>query len=183
MKRLLILFCVSAQALAQGTIFFNNRALYTPELGFYDALATYAEGTGLGSEMTAGLYVLEMNSVRLVASSLFRSNNSGVFNPEVVRIEGILPGEQARVQVRVWSTIAGSYESAVQNGLCAGVFPTISANNELLVTLTGNPGPGTAEISLDGLLPLTLDCIPEPNVAAIFLLGAVLLLRKAAGAM
>jgi hypothetical protein len=171
-----LLMAISAcSAFAQGTIFFSNVDLYDPALGVYTAFVSYADGSRIGSEFSAGLYVLRGNSESLVAATRFRDVRPGQLSPVNLRIDGTTPGESVLFKVKVWETAAGSYESALQNGFCTGVFPTRSGDDTISIVLTGTPGPGETEARLNGLLPFSLACIPEPRTSAIFLLGLLAL--------
>lgn len=164
---------------AQGTLLFKNTLLFHPETQQpYDAPAYNAAGVPLASDFSASLYVANGASESLIAVTTFRNSRPGHLNQIPVEVPGVPPGQAATFRVKVWETAAGSYENAVQNGFCAGVFPTLSGNNEVTVVL-GPFGPSPAQDALlNGLLPLTLDCIPEPATLTLFLVGAVLLMSR-----
>jgi hypothetical protein len=179
LNHLLLLFLVYSPALAQGRLLFQNRSLFHPDLGGdYSAPVTFADGTAVGSSITAGLYMVQNGSESLVVTSPFRSLPSGYINPIDVIVPGTVPGETAIFRVKVWETAAGSYENALQSGFCTGIFPTVDGNNEVSVVLIGTPGPAPQVATLHGILPFSLTCIPEPTTSAIFACGLILLLLR-----
>src|SRR5688500_8084290 len=104
-----LLMAISAcSAFAQGTSFFSNVDLYDPALGVYTAFVSYADGSRIGSEFSAGLYVLRGNSESLVAATPFRDVRPGQLSPLNLRIDGTTPGESVLFKVKVWETAAGS---------------------------------------------------------------------------
>jgi hypothetical protein len=178
--QILLLLCgLCSPAFAQGRLYFQNRDLFHPDLGGrYSAPVTFANGTPVGPSITAGLYMVQNGSESLVVTSPFSHGFPGEIIPVDVRIPGTEPGETAIFRVKVWETAAGSYEDALQNGFCTGIFPTVDGNNEVSVVLIGTPGPSPQVATLDGLLPFSLTCIPEPTTSAIFACGLILLLLR-----
>jgi hypothetical protein len=165
---------------AQGTLLFKNSFLNDPDTGqVYHAFAYNAAGTLLGPEFSASLYVVSAGSESLLVTVPFRSTSRGRLNESYVEVPGVPAGQSATFTVKVWETAGGSYETALQNGFCVGIFPTVSGNNQVAVTLTGRPVPGAIpDAQLNGLLPVTLNCIPEPSISALILLGAFLVFRR-----
>jgi hypothetical protein len=165
---------------AQGTIEFRNDFISNAQTGeLYEAPVFTADGLPVSANFSAGLYLLRAGSESLIAVTSFRDTRPGRLNPIDVSVPGIPGGEQAAFRLKVWETAAGSYENALLSGRCAGIFPTVEPGNQVTVVL----GPAVqSDIglipTLDGLLPLTLDCIPEPRTVAFFLLGAIFLMRK-----
>lgn len=173
---LLGIICTST--FAQGTVLFKNADLIDPLSGAsYDALVYTADGVPAGPNFSAGLYLVNGASESLIFVSPLRSRNPGQINPFEVQVPGVLPGQSATFRVKVFETSAGSYENAIQAGQCAGVFPTISGGYNITMNLgeIGAP-PHIPTPQLNGLLPLTLACIPEPSTLATFAFGSILLL-------
>lgn len=176
LKHVLLAFILCSPALAQGRLYFQNRDLFHPELGRYSAKVTFLDGTPVGPSITAGLYILQGGSESLVVTSPFSGRFPGDIIPVDVTVPGTAAGETATFRVKVWETAGGSYENALQNGFCTGIFPTVDGNNEVSVVLEGMPGPSPSVATLDGLLPFSLACIPEPSTLATLAFGSILLL-------
>ncbi len=177
----LTLLLVTQSALAQGTLIFRNFGIFHPETGaFYDAPVFNVTGAPIGPTFSGGLYLLNGGSESLLAVTPFRVSDirPGTLNPIDVIVPGIPAGQPATFRVKVWEAAAGSYEQAVAGGFCTGIFPTLSGNNEVTTVLTSPFDPVGPAAVLNGLLPFTLDCIPEPTVSALLLLGAALLFRR-----
>jgi len=166
------LLCVHA-SFAQGTVRFENRGLRSAS-GFYDAPVSLPDGSrAAGPLFTAGLYLVSDTGLNLIATSPFRSGAAaGFFEVSNVMVPGVPAGSPATFRVRVWETIAGSYEAASIIGALHGEFPTVNPDNNVFVprlatTVIPENIPG-----LDGILPFTL--IPEPPPSAILALtGAI----------
>jgi hypothetical protein len=79
-------------ALAQGTIFFNNRSLRLPDDSCcYDAPVTLPDGSGAAGEtFTAGLFLVKESSLTVLATTSFRTGvAAGYFlDPPVVSVPG-----------------------------------------------------------------------------------------------
>jgi hypothetical protein len=176
----LVWYASSVSVFTQGFLTFHNRALSNPTDGsIYDAPVTLPTGQGAGTDFTAGLYLVSPAGLTLLETSPFRPNRTGFFTaPLAVEVPGIPPGSPGTFRVRVWEGRAGSYETAVANGFCHGEFPSMRGNNEVTIVLGRRPFPADpiAPPSLDGLLPLTMPCIPEPSIFAMALAGAAFLL-------
>ena len=175
MKLLLAFFlaAISCASHGQGSIIFRNFALIDPRADQpYDALATYSNGARIGPEFSGGLYLVSGPAESLVGVTRFRMSRPGTLDPIQFIIPGIRPGEPATFRVKAWETAAGSYENAVQNGFCAGIFPTISGDDQVTVLL-GDPLTPLPVLpaTLNGLLPLQLTCVPEPGAISIAALG------------
>ena len=186
MKALCILLILlsSSESFPQGAIQFKTSVLFHPEIGQpYHALAQNAAGSPLGPEFSAGLYLVAGPSESLRVVTTFR--DTGPYRGEVLQpaanvvVPGVPIGQQANFRVKVWETAAGSYDNAVQNGFCTGIFPSYFGDNLVPVVLGPRISPlPIPPAQLHGLLPLTLDCIPEPSTKSIALLAAFLLFRR-----
>ena len=136
-----------------------------------DAPVYWPDGSGPGPRATAGLYLVEGQSLTLLSTSPFRDNplTSHYIIPTEVIVPGISAGQPATFRVRVWETTAGSYENAIATGAVRGEFPTVNGNNEVTIQL----GDGRNFVpTLVGLLPFTL--VPEPSAISIFVAGSIL---------
>ena len=165
---------------AQATVTFHNRNLTDPRHGtIYHAPVLLPDGSGAGPEFTPGLFLVTPGGPVLLAMTSLRGGaGGGFFSPQiVVRVPGLATVSTATFRVRVWETRAGSYDNAVANGFCFGEFQTTSGNNEITVVLSSDNLPGPlVPPSLNGILPLTLTCIPEPSTLSLaFILGLLLL--------
>lgn len=163
---------------AQGTLIFNNRNLTDPVTGgIYHARVTLPDGSGArGSAFTAGLFVVEPGSLRLVFTTTFREVNdvvAGYFagGGSYVTIPGIPRNSPATLRVRVWETTAGSYDNAVASGRYYGEFATGQPDNNLFIPALGPPPGALPDADLSGIQPLTL--VPEPSVWMLFAFGAL----------
>lgn len=174
---LCVLWLGASAAFGQGTILFDNRP---PQV---NAPVTLANGQGPGPSMVAGIFLVQNNSLDLVATTPFRTGSDprvlGYFVPVNVTVPGVPINGPATFRVRVWSVTASSYEDAVLSGICHGEFNTVSGGPNLFVPRLGDPdlpgGQPLDTVFLEGLAPLQLDCIPEPGTLAILLFGAFLL--------
>ena len=163
----------SFPALAQGTIFFDNRNLQDPSHpGRYNAQVSLPDGTFADPfRLTAGLFIVDSGSLTLIATRPIGRN--GIISPDVIRVDGISWGQPATVRVRVWETSASSYENAIASGFLYGEFPTGQPNNDLLLPiLGGDPFDNYLPAVLNGLQPFSL--VPEPTTCAILALGGFL---------
>ena len=128
--QLTFLFCFigSVAAFAQGTVNFNNSpgAIGGNGAPFYDVDGTTRlEGTAFYGQLWAGP---DINSLTPWGEPLtFRTGaGAGFFNTtgkDTSRIIGtVAPGTVATVQVRVWESLAGYYDVAIQGGFKYGQF-------------------------------------------------------------
>ena len=153
-------------ARAQGLLTFNNRGLAGPS-GFYDAPVSLPDGTrAAGDAFTAGLFLVGNGSLSLIATTPFRTGAAaGFFVQQEPSVPGVPWGSPATFRVRVWETVAGSYENAVATQRFHGEFPTANPANNIFIPRLAVPG--VAEIvRLDGILPFTV--VPEPSPVSIF---------------
>jgi|SRR5688572_17346218 len=169
------LLCVDA-AFGQGALIFYNRGLRGPQFpGIYDAPVSLPDGRLVaGPEFTAGLFLVgENGSLNMVATSPFRSGvAAGFFFPQEVLVPGTTPGLPATFRVRVWETVAGSYENAISSSRLYGEFPTMNPDNHIIIPSMVPPGAPLGLPSLDGMLPFTL--VPEPSALSIFVAASIL---------
>jgi len=176
LKAAIFALIVCCNAYSQGSIVFRNTLLFDPRTGEpYDAVATFSNGALVGAGYSASLYLVDGSSESLVGETIFRPSRPGHLSSIQFIISGIRPGEPATFRVKAWETAAGSYETAVQNGFCSGLFPTMSEDDQVTVLLGDplNPSP-VQPATLNGLLPLQLTCVPEPSVFSFAAVGLVL---------
>ena len=179
MKKLLVTFCallVTASALAQGTINFNNRVT-----GQVDAPVLRPDGSGAGPSATAQLFLVSGTGASrtytpIGQTTTFREPTAA--NPllaaYVVPISSMIvdnaaPGSQISVVMRIWE--GANYDSAIWYGQSNNGVP-------ITITLGGDiPGAPTAvPANLIGLAGFTL--VPEPSTIALGILGAATLLFR-----
>jgi hypothetical protein len=175
----LAIMFASVSSHGQGTLYFDNRNLFSPETRTYEAPVTLPNGMGPGALATGGLFLDTGGSLTLVATAEFWNDPPewrGFFKSYLVEVPGVLPLETATFRVRVWETAAGSYENAIRAGMYFGEFPTMSGDNRVTLQLQPrrNGGPFFAT-ALNGLLPLTLQQIPEPSTIALLGMGILAL--------
>jgi hypothetical protein len=168
-----LMLCIPSYA--QGTVHFNNRGLRSPE-GFYDAPVSLPNGSlAAGPEFTAGLFLLQGDSLNLVTTSPFRTGAAaGFFLLQDVIVPGVPAGSPATFRVRVWETAAQSYDNAALSGALHGEFPTSDPNNNVFVPRLASPNFPENIPTLDGIQPFTL--IPEPSPISIVTAAAILYL-------
>ena len=167
-----LLLCVltiwcPARTSAQGTIFFANRVrvddVFVVDAPVFDEAC---QAPVSGPLFQARLYARPAGSSQAFepvgASAPFLTGvGAGFWLPGGTRTyDGVSPGEQAEVQVRIWNTTFGAtWEDAFNSGRGYGVMPP-------LTLATGGsgipPGPPTFMI---GLQPTCI--IPEPRSGVI----------------
>ena len=132
---------------------------------------TLIDGTGPGTSMLAGLYLVRNGTEELLKTTDFRrgSTNAVKFlNPDYVTVPGIPIGSPATFRVRVWDARFPSYEAAVASNACSVEFPTVNARNEIYISSLGDPNPvGSQPVDLpdlSGLLPLQVPCQRSSNL-------------------
>lgn len=175
MNRILIILMMAVPGLlcAQGTVDFRNLALE----GGVDA-PVYNPNTGLnvsGPDIVAQLYYSSSETdiftpVAYPPAPLRTGAGVGYWNPgDLTRVlDGIAPGETARLQVRVWdSALYGTFEDAEAAGgprSLSGVFSV----------LTGGVGsPPSLPAYMQGLQPIPY--IPEPGTISLALMGGMVM--------
>jgi hypothetical protein len=173
---ILFIFLLSptSTSFGQGTINFVNRGLRdSSHPTFYDAPVSLPDGTRVaGAGFTAGLFLVEGSSLRLVGTSTFRTGAAaGFFFAEEITFAGTFG--PVTLRARVWETTAGSYENAVREGQYHGEFPTGDPQNNLYVQNLGGPPP-FQQATMDGIQPFTL--VPEPSTIVLGVIGTVILL-------
>ena len=185
MRYIVFFFLLAVRVHGQGLIVFYNRNLIDPDSGArYDAPVTLPDGTGVyGSAFTAGLFVARADGLELLSSTLFHEPpaGAGIFaQSQGLEVPDIPSGAPATFRVRVWETLAGSYEAAVASGRYYGEFRTKSGSSDIFIPHLGFPNPpGTVRIpDMSGIQPLTL--VPEPGTLALASLGGgvILLAQK-----
>ncbi|HUS36558.1 MAG TPA: hypothetical protein VM680_14495 [Verrucomicrobiae bacterium] len=183
MKTLLLLLLLALDARAQGLVGFYNRNLLDADTQLlYNAPVTLPDGTGAqGSSFTAGLFVSQNDTWRLIATTLFHemSYGAGFFATlQAVEVPDFAPGASATFRARVWETATGSYENAIASGQYHGEFVTKSGSPDIFIPNLGYPDPRGPIPTPDmaGIQPLTL--IPEPQSLALATLGGFLLLAQ-----
>jgi hypothetical protein len=145
----------SLSTLAQGKIHFANLGGGVNAPVFLPDCSSPISG----SAFHAGLYAGPQNSLEpallLVSDSVTTFASAGYFSLGFVDVAGVLPGQVAALQVRVWETSAGSYESAAAG---AGLH---GKSNLFEVELGRPDGPPVALVGLQSFC-----LIPEPSTLA-----------------
>jgi hypothetical protein len=172
---LLALLGVTAPALAQGTVNFNNNVFGTPTSR---PVLDYPGGHPLiGTDFVAQLYY---GSVGTPATSLtpvgapgrFRlalTTNPGSWMGGTRTLNGILAGQTASLQVRVWNVTAfPTYEASLVGGGVRGTSPVFD------YTVPLGPMPAPNEFWMWNFS--WGRTIPEPSTTALGVLGAMVLL-------
>lgn len=174
MRKLIALFAVTvitASALAQGTVSFNNNSAFATTA---DRLVRNVGGSPLvGQNFVAQLYYgpqgSDMGSLTAVASSasLFRvatTSSPGTWSGGTRTLVGIAAGQTAVLQVRVWDNVAfpAGYAAAVTGNGVRGA----SALFNYTVPAAGSP---PAAFFIEGFRGFTL--VPEPSTIALGVLG------------
>lgn len=171
------LLCLNlCQSFAQGTVIFYNRGLRDPQGQFYEAPVSVPGGAfAEGPHFVAGLFLVSGDELTLIGTSPFRPGGAaGFFLPEVFEMPGALPLCAPTLRVRVWESVAGSYDAAIAMGLLHGEFPTINGDNTIVAGPLGSRIGQFSPPTLDGILPFTL--VPEPSTALLSSTGLLTLI-------
>lgn len=153
---------------AQGYIELNNKVTGLFETPILRGPGLPLAGQGPGAGFTAQLYLIspEGSLEALTPTTTFRTSPIAA-TPYLVsivfQVPGVPPGVEASFRLRVYETIAGSYEAAIGAGKGSGEskdIPVILGESENL--------PGL----LRHLKPFTIT-VPEPDVVSLALAGAI----------
>lgn len=158
---------LSLAAFAQGTVNFANVGVGLNSPVLMSDGSTKVAATGFTAELLAGSSAASLASV---ATTGFLS--AGYFNGGPVSIASVAPGSTAFLQVRIYSTASGSYQSAFN----AGVANTYGISSVFQVATGGVGQPATPPATLTTLPSITLNGVPEPSSLALAGLGAAAML-------
>jgi hypothetical protein len=167
---------------AVATVNFNNRvpaaSLYAPIYAM-EVGGTLLAGTDYLAQLYAGPVGTAVKDLKPVGDAVgFRSDIAGFLNVGVDgsrSITDVAPGQSALVQIRVWSSAAGStYEQAL---LSLNPTALAGASDVLTITTTSSladpiPAP------LTGLQSFAITPVPEPDIAWFGSLGLIALVLK-----
>jgi hypothetical protein len=161
-------------ALGQGTFYFQNSYLqFGVDAPVFDAVGNRLEGPSYMA-MLYGAATEDSLQPIVPAVSFLSGINAGYFGGGVRAVNGVLPGQEAWLEVRAWDARLGStYEAVVALGI--GGY----GQSSLFHAQSGGIGGGvpTLPAPLIGLQSFSL--VPEPSAVVLLLLGLpLLLLRK-----
>jgi hypothetical protein len=166
---------------AQGQLLFAN---YVE--GIVDAPVLFGHtGHGPGPEYTAELWIRNPTgqSIPLSPISTFpawaQSSADRYWEPKIISVPGVRPGESTLLVARVWKTSFGSFDRAVA---ASSEFPGLglfAESDTISVTLGGGALQPAPLVGLQGFM---VAYIPEASVVSLSVLAAILfLLSKKAG--
>ena len=178
MNRLLLglaAFGVSFSAFAQGTVYFNNKAVGV-DAKIYRADWRDGSTAGAGAGVTAQLAIVGAGGslTLLFPTTTFKSatpNQARYLNGIVLEIPGTSAGQQINLRMVIWETQYGSFDAArVTGGISA-------FSNDFRVTLGGPLGdaPDAVPGNLVGLQSFGSVWIPEPGEFGLLGLGGLVL--------
>jgi hypothetical protein len=164
--KLVVVFLLSHNAMAQGTVNFANWVRShdgNVNAPFFNYQGKPIEGLGYVAQLYWGTDATSLAPVQN-GSAFF--GKSGYFIGNAVTLPTDTPGGPAWVQVRAWEFSPGrSYETAKEVGVWTGV------SSILYLPKTGNPtiNPPDSPALMVGL---TFVAVPEPSTYALLLVGA-----------
>jgi hypothetical protein len=141
------------------------------------------QGTGYTFAFFAGPSLInDPNALALIVSTTFRTANgnilpAGLVSGNTAQIPGVLPGQTAKFQMRVWDNQGGTLTTWAQ-ALAAGTAMGTSAlvTSGPLGGIDPNTGGIVANPQTVGWTSFNIAVVPEPTSLALAGLGAVALL-------
>ena len=179
------LLLTTGRGMAQGTVYFSNRAA---EIGLNQPVfeangVILASGTEFRARLLAGPVPEALFPVGDFAgfSPYLSEDQRGYFGPVVLTLDNVAPGQLAYARVQVWSTILGpTYEIVEAKGGRRGTSDLFSftAGGDT----RGDTVPPTLPAYLAGFRSFAVAGFdpptPEPGVVSLFALGSLVLLRR-----